>query len=50
MRHGYIGNDESVPKAIVEWSSAYADKSLDDFINSGDAETGVGSREEDRHR
>ena len=50
MRHGYIGNDESVPKAIVERSSAYADKSLDDFINSGDAETGVGSREEDRHR
>lgn len=28
---GYVGNGEKVSAAIIEWSYAYADKSLDDF-------------------
>jgi uncharacterized protein (DUF2252 family) len=31
MLHGYVGGGGTVRKAIVEWSYAYADKSLDDF-------------------
>lgn len=28
---GYVGTNDTVHDAIVEWSYAYADKSLDDF-------------------
>lgn len=28
---GYVGNGEKVSRAVIEWSYAYADKSLDDF-------------------
>lgn len=28
---GYVGNGEKVSGAVIEWSYAYADKSLDDF-------------------
>ena len=31
MLHGYVGGGAAVRSAIVEWSYAYADKSLDDF-------------------
>src|SRR5271166_3858072 len=31
MLHGYVGGGAAVRNAIVEWSYAYADKSLDDF-------------------
>lgn len=31
MLRGYVGNNDTVIKAIVEWSYAYAEKSLDDF-------------------
>lgn len=29
--HGYVGGGGAVRRAIIEWSYAYADKSLDDF-------------------
>ena len=51
MRHGYIGNNESDRRRSWKAPSAYADKSLDHFINSGDAENGCSVAErEDRHR
>lgn len=31
MLHGYVGGGATVRSAIVDWSCAYADKSLDDF-------------------
>ena len=31
MLRGYVGNNATVRKAIIDWSYAYADKSLDDF-------------------
>jgi hypothetical protein len=31
MLHGYVGGGGAVRRAIVDWSYAYADKSLDDF-------------------
>ena len=31
MLHGYVGGGAAVRSAIIEWSYAYADKSLDDF-------------------
>jgi uncharacterized protein (DUF2252 family) len=31
MLHGYVGRGGAVRRAIVDWSYAYADKSLDDF-------------------
>lgn len=31
MLFGYVGNGETVSRAVVEWSYAYADKALDDF-------------------
>ena len=31
MMRGYVGNGDAVKTAIVDWSYAYADKTLDDF-------------------
>jgi Uncharacterized protein conserved in bacteria (DUF2252) len=31
MLHGYVGGGGTVRRAIIDWSYAYADKSLDDF-------------------
>lgn len=31
MLRGYVGNNDTVPNAIIEWSYAYTEKSLDDF-------------------
>lgn len=31
MLHGYVGGGGKVRRAIIDWSYAYADKSLDDF-------------------
>jgi uncharacterized protein (DUF2252 family) len=31
MLRGYVGNSDTVSAAILDWSYAYADKSLDDF-------------------
>lgn len=31
MLHGYVGGGDAVRNAIIEWSYAYADKSLEDF-------------------
>ena len=31
MLGGYVGNGDAVSAAVLEWSYAYADKSLDDF-------------------
>jgi uncharacterized protein (DUF2252 family) len=31
MLRGYVGTNTSVHEAVIEWSYAYADKSLDDF-------------------
>ena len=31
MLRGYVGNNATVRKAVIDWSYAYADKSLDDF-------------------
>jgi uncharacterized protein (DUF2252 family) len=28
---GYVGRNDTAPRAIVDWSKAYADKALDDF-------------------
>jgi hypothetical protein len=31
MLRGYVGNNHTVRTAVIDWSYAYADKSLDDF-------------------
>ena len=31
MLYGYVGDGDSVSRAVVEWSYSYADKALDDF-------------------
>jgi hypothetical protein len=31
MLRGYVGNNATVRQAVIDWSYAYADKSLDDF-------------------
>lgn len=31
MLHGYVGGGATVRNAIIDWSYAYAEKSLDDF-------------------
>ena len=31
MLRGYVGNNATVRRAVIDWSYAYADKSLDDF-------------------
>jgi len=31
MLRGYVGKNATVRQAVIDWSYAYADKSLDDF-------------------
>ncbi|MEB3021213.1 DUF2252 domain-containing protein [[Mycobacterium] crassicus] len=48
MLRGYVGSNDTVTNAIVEWSYAYAEKSLDDFhrlraaAKAGDIDTADG--------